>query len=223
MMIRKTMRIEEAMKEKPAIACLLEKEGVDFCCGGHQILEEALGEKGIDVDSFIKKLNEMEDTSEDLDWTSGIHMETEELIDFIVQRFHRKEEELLEEVDRYLRKILKVHYLRHGEELGEIYQTFLQLKGELNLHFAKEEKEVFPHIKKDPKKIQELEDEHEEAGKLLQQLEELSQGFTTPDDVCATYELAYEKLHELVDDIHLHIFLENSVLFQREDIHEKAY
>ncbi|MDO5714692.1 MAG: DUF542 domain-containing protein [Tissierellia bacterium] len=218
-MIVSTMKIEEAVKENPEITKIFTDTGIDFCCGGHRILGEVLEEQNIDVDSYLRLLNQSEKKKVDENWNHALSMEKDELIPYLVERFHRKEEDLLEKVDGYLNKILKVHYISHGEELSSIYQVFLALKGELSAHFAKEEKIVFPaFLEGDAQKIHELEDEHEAAGELLKELEELTNGFVAPDDGCATYRLAFQTLKELVDDIHIHIFLENSVLFQEEEV-----
>ncbi|MDO5715727.1 MAG: DUF542 domain-containing protein [Tissierellia bacterium] len=218
-MISETMRIEEIVKLNPSTTELFTDTGIDFCCGGHRVLVDVLEEKNLDVDSFMDLLHKSMVEKDERDWKKAIDMKADELIPYIVEKFHRKEEELIEKTDNYLNKILKVHYSSHGEELSKIYNIFLKLKGELSAHFAKEEKEVFPvFLEGDKNRIKELEDEHDAAGDLLKELEELTNGFVAPEDGCMTYRLAFQTLKDLVDDVHIHIFLENSVLFQKEAI-----
>ena len=82
-------------------------------------------------------------------------------------------------------------------------------------HFADEEKLVFPKaLKQDNTNWSKLKDDHEQVGQLLRKMQEITNEFTPPQDACQTYTLAFQKLHQLVDDIHLHVFLENSVLFE---------
>lgn len=215
-MIKKTMRIEEAVKVRPHIVELLSQNNIDFCCGGWQILEDAVQKQGLDVDAFVEKLNQYEPVGEVDDWRKALKLGKEDLIQYIVATHHRKEEKLVEEIEKLLEKILYVHYEHHAESLTAIYQTFLALKQDLMPHFADEEKVVFPQALRDPKTDwSKLRDDHDQVGELLRKLQALTNDFTPPADACRTYRLAFEKLHELVDDIHLHVFLENSVLFEQ--------
>ncbi|MDO4753977.1 MAG: DUF542 domain-containing protein, partial [Bacillota bacterium] len=212
----KSMRIEEAVKIRPHIVELLSKHNIDFCCGGWQVLEDALKNKGLDVDSFVAELNQYEPLGEVDDWRKALNLGKEDLIRYIVDTHHRTEERLVEEVEKLLEKILYVHFEHHGESLTSIYQTFLSLKQDLMPHFADEEKVVFPNALRNPKTDwSKLRDDHDQVGQLLRKLQQLTNDFTPPSDACRTYRLAFEKLHELVDDIHLHVFLENSVLFEQ--------
>lgn len=215
-MIKKSMRIEEAVKEKPHIVQLLSQHNIDFCCGGRQILEQAIKDRNLEVDDFIEALNRYQPSGEVNDWRQALLLDKKALIHYIVSTHHRAEEKLVEEVEKLLEKILYVHYEHHGESLTAIYQTFLALKQDLMPHFADEEKNVFPKALEDPKTDwKKLRDDHDQVGKLLMKLQALTSNFTPPADACRTYCLAFQKLDELVDDIHLHVFLENSVLFEQ--------
>lgn len=215
-MIQKTMKIEQAVKARPHIVELLSANNIDFCCGGWQILEEAVRKKGLDVDEFVDQLNRYEPIGEVNDWRQALQLDKKALVHYIVNNHHRKEEQLVEEVDKLLAKILYVHYAQHAEELTAIYQTFMALKQDLMPHFADEEKIVFPEaLQQDETDWSKLRDDHDQVGELLRKLQLLTNDFTPPEGACATYRLAFQKLHELVDDIHLHVFLENSVLFEQ--------
>ncbi len=96
---------------------------------------------------------------------------------------------------------------------------------ELEEHFAKEEKELFPAMRKTEKTDEEkeairmliakLEKEHETAGDITKTMMKETEDFKLPDYACPTMKAVYAKLHELIDDIFLHIAKENSVLFKR--------
>lgn len=215
-MIVKTMRVEQAVKERPHIVELLSKHNIDFCCGGWQILEDAIKKQGLDTDAFITQLNGYEPLGDVSDWRQALHLDKKALVHYIVNNHHRKEEQLVEEVDKLLAKILYVHYAHHAASLTEIYQTFLSLKQELLPHFADEEQLVFPDaLQREDVDWSKLRDDHDQVGELLRKLQRITNDFTAPADGCPTYRLAFQKLHELVDDIHLHVFLENSVLFEK--------
>lgn len=215
-MINENMKIEEAVKIKPDVVEILNANNIDFCCGGYKNLGQSIKEEGLDVDEFIDKLNAFKSEMQVSDWRLALKLNKRELIDYIVVNHHRTEEVLIEEVEKLLGKILSVHYENHGQELTKIYQLFLALKSDLMPHFAEEEKIIFPNaLNTESIDWTKLRDDHEKAGDLLRELQKVTNDFTAPSDGCNTYRLAFKKLHELVDDIHLHIFLENSVLFEK--------
>lgn len=63
--------------------------------------------------------------------------------------------------------------------------------------------------------ISELEGEHDAAGKIIKRIIKETDDFIPPDYACPTVKAVYLKLHELSDDVFLHIAKENSVLFKR--------
>ena len=63
--------------------------------------------------------------------------------------------------------------------------------------------------------IEEMDREHEETGDVLEELVELSDGFTVPDDACNTYRALYGFLTEFEATTKKHIHLENNILFPK--------
>ena len=63
--------------------------------------------------------------------------------------------------------------------------------------------------------IQMMEMEHEVVGEHLAKIRELTGHYTLPDDACASYSLLYRMLDAFEDDLHLHVHLENNILFPR--------
>jgi len=63
--------------------------------------------------------------------------------------------------------------------------------------------------------VDSTETEHEVVGKELEEIRKLSNNFTLPDDACASYSLLFRMLDELENDTHLHIHLENNILFSK--------
>nr|HPI80180.1 hemerythrin domain-containing protein [Cyclobacteriaceae bacterium] len=59
------------------------------------------------------------------------------------------------------------------------------------------------------------ESEHESVGKELDKIRKLSNNYALPEDACASYTLLYRMLDEFEDDLHLHIHLENNILFPK--------
>ena len=62
-----------------------------------------------------------------------------------------------------------------------------------------------------------LRDDHDSLGALLAQLHAITNGYVAPSDGCGSYRSLYDRLDQLEADTHLHIHLENNVLFPALD------
>lgn len=60
-----------------------------------------------------------------------------------------------------------------------------------------------------------MEDEHDHAGALLSELRTMTDGYTAPAWACETFRALYHGLLELEAEMHLHVHLENNILFPR--------
>lgn len=67
-----------------------------------------------------------------------------------------------------------------------------------------------------------MQHEHETEGDRFRRMEALTQNYTPPADGCQTYRVAFAMLQEFQDDLHIHIHLENNILFPAaEDMNNK--
>lgn len=226
--INANQKLGEVVSIFPGASRIFNHVKIDYCCGGHDTLGKALREKGIDSDKFIQKLNEeyekfMESNEEYIDWRI---VKPVNLMKNILDTHHEYTKRELKEIDALLSKILKVHFSHHGEELLKVHRLFGLLKIELEEHLIKEEENLFPlieeyeltkdeNLKKEIDKfIKETENEHDEAGDILKELEKITRDFKAPEGACTSYRLAYDKIHNLEKDLFIHIYKENSVLFE---------
>ncbi|WP_313152436.1 DUF542 domain-containing protein [Lacrimispora sp.] len=227
-MITDKMKVTDVVKAYPEAVEIFNDFHIDYCCGGKDALEEALLKQGIESKSFIELLNKKivnqphkSDKRQVLAVEQLAKMDIPDLIDYIINTHHSKERILLAEIDELINKVLLAHYEHHQAQLVPLHGLFSDLKKELQEHFAKEEKLIFPYMKKsfagnqDVGYVRELEDEHEAAGNLIKEITACTNDFTAPEDGCASYRLAFKKLQELVKDVYIHIFTENSLLFPK--------
>ena len=63
--------------------------------------------------------------------------------------------------------------------------------------------------------IQMMMNEHTVEGNRFRKIEELSNNYTPPLDACNTYRVSFALLKEFEQDLHLHIHLENNILFPK--------
>ena len=55
--------------------------------------------------------------------------------------------------------------------------------------------------------------EHNIEGERFRKIAQLSNQYTPPVDACGTYKVTFALLKEFEEDLHLHIHLENNILF----------
>jgi len=214
-------------------AAVFEKFGIDFCCNGNRGIDQACGEKNLDADKLRKELD-VALTDAPAETTDYKSWPLDLLADYIEKKHHRYVEERIPVLKQYLNKINKVHGARHPE-LGEIHDLFVASAGELAMHMKKEELVLFPYIRKMVKvkqsgekldepgfgtvknPVQTMMHEHDNEGERFRQIERLSSDYTPPQDACNTYKVAFALLKEFQDDLHLHIHLENNILFPKAE------
>lgn len=227
-MITGEMKINDVIKAYPEAVDIFNDFHIDYCCGGKDALADAVQVLGLEPNSFVDLLNrklvnqgKTSGRGKALPVERLKEMTLPELIDYLLDTHHVKERQLLAEIDELINKVLVVHYEGHQEQLIPLHGLFSDLRKELQQHFAKEEKLVFPFMlkhfsgDKNPDYVRALEDEHEAAGALIKKITACANDFTPPEDGCTSYKLVFQKLEELIKDVYLHIFIENSLLFEK--------
>ncbi len=216
------LTLAELVRRHPLATTFLNERHIDYCCGGDRNLYKALETQGYERQPFLEELERYLEQQEGKFQPSIMEelyvMNTSELIHHLESTHHKNGRELLAAADEKLLKILSVHYNNHKNELVEVYRLFSDLRKELLVHFVQEEEEVFPLMLEAPttltlRKVEELENDHTAAGDIIKAIESASHDFTAPDDACPTYRAAYALMKQLVEDVFLHIYKENSILF----------
>lgn len=212
-------------------AQIFKKYGLDFCCGGKKTVKQACDEKGLDVTQVEKELQQADKVSPSRplpynDWDLNF------LADYIVNTHHSYVKKTLPDLITYAAKVAQVHG-EHHPELLPIHKLVEAVNAEFTAHMVKEEQVLFPYIKElvalknnaSPMQptsfgsvqgpINMMEMEHEMVGKNMEEIRTLSAGYSLPEDACASYSLLYKMLEEFEDDLHIHIHLENNILFPK--------
>jgi len=210
-------------------AAVLDRHGLDFCCGGKRTLQEACAARGVSTGAIEAELAALGARrpgadSPDNSWAP------DELTRYIVRRHHSYVRAQAPVISAHLAKLVSVHGERHPE-LASAVQHFAALDAELRMHMMKEEELLFPYIRalsvsvedgreappnmfgtvRNP--IRMMEAEHLAAGDELATLREITGGFRAPADGCTTYRVCFEELEAFDADLRRHIHLENNVLF----------
>jgi regulator of cell morphogenesis and NO signaling len=201
------------------------KAGIDFCCGGKQSFNEACIEKGIDAKQLENEI--LTATEEPMnEFMNFKNWDPVFLSEYIVNTHHKFVLKNLPELVFYTQKIASVHGENHPELL-EVADSFAQINDELLQHLKNEEEVLFPAIKEAVAKnsvsaketikseIERMLGEHEFAGGAMDNINVITKGYKVPEDGCTTYRVAFQLLEQFEDDLHIHVHLENNILFSK--------
>jgi regulator of cell morphogenesis and NO signaling len=212
---------------------VFKKYGLDFCCGGKKTVKEACAEKGLDVAMIEKELQNSDksvSTARPLpynDWSLDF------LADYIVNTHHSYVKKTIPDVRNYAEKVAKVHGAHHPELL-QINKLAQEVCDEMSAHMVKEETVLFPYVKQligsknngngkvkfgnldtVETPINMMEMEHEVVGNNMDKIREISNNYALPEDACASYSYLFKTLDEFENDLHIHVHLENNILFPK--------
>jgi regulator of cell morphogenesis and NO signaling len=188
-------------------------------------LKQACADNKIDLAVLSQELTEIAEQPADAahnfkEWDLGF------LCDYIVNTHHQTVITLLPQVLAYTRKIADVHGSHHPELL-QIATLFAQINDELLPHLKNEEELLFPAIKDVTKtgspasketiksEIARMSKEHEFAGDAMDRINKLSSGYLLPPDACNSYMVAFKLLEQFEDDLHIHVHLENNIVYPK--------
>ena len=204
---------------------------IDFCCGGSRTLEQACRERNLEPLELLWELNEAcgraDASTEEL-----LQRDAEGLIAYISGHHHAYVRRALPSLLAQAHKVAASHGRGHPE-LHEVVELVEALAEEMTSHMFKEEHILFPYIaaaagaarrgEAPPpapfgsvdNPIRMMEHEHDAAGAMVARIRELTSDYGVPDGACATYVTCLRELEEFERDLHMHVHLENNVLFPR--------
>lgn len=210
---------------------VFEDHGIDYCCGGQRPLEQACREKGLDPAVILAELDAARaEPSAGRDWTGA---KLRDLIEHILRTHHDYLKRELPRLSERMATVRRVYAERYPDLVNPLASLLAALRDELEMHLRKEEMILFPFVQRAEaaadagqpptpppfgsfaNPIAVMEDEHESAGRALAGMRELTNGYLAPADACNTFRALYAGLEELERDLHMHIHLENNVLFPR--------
>lgn len=222
-----TSTLGEIVSRDVRASAILDRYGLDYCCGGARSLVDGCSQRGVDLKRVVSELESLDpgerDTAEE---------DPAALVGHIVSRHHTYIRMSAPLIQRHLAKVVAKHGAVHPE-LGVIAAQFDTVADELRLHMLKEEQVLFPYIQaladavdrdaapppdmfgtvQNPIRMMEI--EHQEAGDGMAAIRELSRDYHVPAEACSTYRLVFQELAAFEQDLHQHVHLENHVLFPK--------
>lgn len=204
----------------PGATTLFHRHGLDFCCGGQRSLRDAAGRKGLDAESIALQLESIREQAKSVE-PNWREVDSTDLIDHIINRFHLTHREQLPEMIRLADRVERVHGERDDCPRG-LAKHLLSMQDELLMHMEKEEQVLFPLLASSGNRmlvgpIQVMRREHDDHAEALTQLVELCHGLEPPVDACNTWRALYRLVAAFRFDLMQHIHLENNILFARQE------
>lgn len=226
MVITAETSVRKIVVEMPNAIPVFESFGIDYCCGGKYTLAEACTQHEQSIALVLDELTHQrkDTTTPELRWQTA---PLGDLIDHIVQKHHGFTREQLALIHELASKVERRHGTTHPE-VHKVNGALAIISAELTHHFFCEEQVLFPYIKElDQKRtivahpkfdtiqqpVAQMMKEHDQAGDELRALREITGNFQPPADACTTYRALYRAMEDLEHDLHLHIHLENNILF----------
>ena len=233
MILSSNRTVRDVVLELPQATRVFEKLKIDYCCGGDKALGEACATAGVKVENLERMLEEAAQAEADGKSSMDFQKATlGELIGHILDKHHVYTKDEMARLEPLIDKVIAAHGGNHPELKG-VGGLFQQLCADLKPHMFKEEQILFPYILDMERSalqnrpapvapfgtvnnpIRMMMMEHETVGGLLQELRALSSNYTVPPDGCISYQTLYQALEAFEQDLHLHIHLENNILFPR--------
>jgi regulator of cell morphogenesis and NO signaling len=204
----------------PASLRVLERHGIDLCGGGPRTLQAECERRGISAAAVVEAIGKaaVAPAAVGRDWRG---VPPRALMAHIVRECHPV---LRAELPRLAAMAAKVAGV-HGERvrcMRRVDVLVRALKAALTSHLWKEEQVLFPAIAALDRggwapsvvaPIAAMEHEHDDAGHQLQELRDITGGYTLPTWACGTFRALYQGLDELEATVQELIHLEHDVLF----------
>lgn len=223
--------IAEIIKKDIRTAEVFGKYGIDFCCGGRQLLKDVCHNSRLHYDEIIEELERKVNTNlpENIDYASW---ELDRLIYHIMEKHHNYVNQNISLLLNLASKVASVHGAKHPEYI-RVETLLKELEEDLRIHLKKEEDILFPYalrmisakrlgvdlpfpsFERVQNPIEVMESEHDHAGTILKEISELTQLFTIPEYACDSIRLLFTKLKEFEEDLHIHVHLENNLVFPK--------
>ncbi len=211
------MTLKQIVLTNPGAAEVLERHGLDYCCRGHRSLATACQQAGLAVLEVEAELARLAPTEPaEADWR---RRPLSELIDHILERYHKPLRRDLPALIALARKVERLHADKPTCPLG-LAEHLTRIHAAVESHLAKEERGLFPRILAGladtvQAPIQAMMREHVEHGESLRLTRTLTRNLTPPPEACASWRELYRGLARLETELWKHVFLEDHVLAPR--------
>lgn len=206
-------------------ADVFRKYNIDFCCGGKMPLRMACELNGLDESDLLEELEQFSNADQNAEQWSVDFM-----IDYLINVHHNYIKNNIPIVSDYINSFVVSHDKKFMEfqQLPTLTQLLCnKLIDQINYEstslfpyikrivYAHKNNEIYgKHLIKTLHKLsaEDLEQYHAQMKVFILEIERITNNFTLPENPCTTHRVMLQKLHEFVDYIWQHIFIEKKYL-----------
>jgi len=218
--------IDHLTAEHPQTRRLLCRLGVDVLGEGQLTLGEAALRHGVPVEEVIRDLELLlrEKSGATQDWLKASKAQ---VVAHIIKHHHVFTREELVRLGPLLEAALDGDGAAHPE-LKQVSVHFRNLEKDLLAHFQMEEKNLFPalcaidqggptpiSLSTPREQLRTINAEHQAVEELFLNIRMLTEDYSLPGDASPGLRALYLGLRDLEDDLHVHLYLENHLLYPR--------
>lgn len=215
-------RINDLIREYPRVINYFYSKGLELETIKNRNLKEVFKSIDMDMDSGTVELDEYINSV----YSRAIHpneledYNLTEVIDHIIKTHHVFEKKLLKDIEY---KIESLAANSPSEIILDIKGIVRNISSEINVHFIEEEVDLFPAISLSDitgvynytiiSAIEHAEDSHSIIGQYVSELIEITDDFSIRDEN-ELFNYLIMELDEFVKDLFLHIYKENTLLYE---------
>ena len=223
--------IREIVAADYRTAAVFQRHGLDFCCNGCRTIEQGCRDAGADADALLREIDAVLQRT-------GRRPRRASPLGRAPRSSATSSTTITPTCARRCRRCCSTPQkiaacTASGIPSCHVARLFERVAREMTDHMAKEEQRalslhrrssptprsaarprrgaVRPGRKPDP-------DDGDGArfvGDAMAEIRDLTDGYTPPDDACATYRVCFQELEAFERDLHAHVHLENNVLFPK--------
>lgn len=220
------LSLSEIINNSLDAAKIFESYKIQYYCNSNQLLNEVLEEK--EIEKFISALEKTIESTKDQKNISNKNLI--ELSEYIVLVHHTYVRKTLQEIATKRKKLTEKQSF---ENMGEVDRLLELLSKDMIMHMEKEERILFPLIKylvdterfhEKPKTrnygtvinpIRQMLFEHETALEIIGKINDLLNTIINVETNKVELQQFISLINEFESDLHLHIHLENNILFPK--------
>ncbi|MCD6416658.1 MAG: SpoIIE family protein phosphatase [Planctomycetes bacterium] len=238
--LNKNSTVGDVVGTYPRTRQVFDRFGIDCRSGAERELQSAAQQAGLTVGALLAALSlaVSNSASDDAPGGAGPASTLSGLVDYVEIRHHAFLRRELPRLNELMRGVIKTRGPGDGEFLFALQDAFDSFKAQIDLHLLREENVLFPYLRQidayarglgpDPVvyrgsvngPIGQMESEHEDAKRSLQEMRNLTSDYGLPADASESFRALYEGLEALEADLQEHMRLENNVGRFVEDMRE---
>ncbi len=215
--------VNELIVEYPQSIHVFEKYKVEYYLNGNELLKECLPTK-YKIREVLGEIFEGDYTYQKFTISRFQNWSLDLIVEYILQNHHSYVYQVVPEIEKLAGKVA----IQHGKDQPEFQlfiKRFKEFKEDLYDHMKEEETIVFPCFKelaKNQKNIGQIEDDinwmkedHFLVSDSLRNLRSICNQYSDSRLMLPAYPVLVEEMQKLEQDFHLHLHIENNILFPK--------